>query len=402
MSKFSYKTITKDQKIKEGVISAFFKFNAKKVLTRDGSMIISISSPKPFFLQMDLPFMGGFSRSEKIYFFRNLAMMVDSGISIIEALDVLSEQVKSQKAKKAILQIAEDIRNGRSLSDAMRKFPNYFPEYIIESVNMGNMAGRLSGTLDRIATDLEKDDELNKKVIGAIAYPLVVIVVMAIVVVTLMFYILPGISQLFIDLNAPLPLPTKILLNSGNFIRSNPFLVPGIILIIFAFFFFGLKFKKTRYLIHYLTIKLPIFGGLVKDYNLVLFFRSLESLFKSGVPIVAAVEIAKNTTKSEVYKKALEPVKPALLHGISLADSLTPFLNLFSKQTQKIIMVGEKAGKIEEAFSRISDYYERSVDYKTRMLTVLIEPVLMIVLGVVVGGLALSIFVPIYNLVNVL
>lgn len=344
--------------------------------------------------------MSGFPLGEKIYFFRNLAMMVDSGISMVEGLEIISDQVKSGRVKKAILKIGEDVRNGQRLSGAMRKFPKYFPQYIVENVNMGDLSGSLSETLNRISSDLEKDDELRKKVTGAIAYPSVIVMVMIIVLVALIFFILPGISQVFADFEAPVPWPTKILLDTGEFIRANPLLIPGILLALFLFITLSLKFKKTRYILHYIMLKVPIFGELIKDYNSVLFFRSLESLFKSGIPIVTTVEIAKETTNNEVYKKALEHVKPALLHGVSLSDALAPFLSLFSKQTRKIIMVGERSGKMEESFGRISDYYLRSVDYKTRMLTVLIEPILMLILGVAIGVLALSIFLPIYTLVN--
>ena len=400
MPDFQYKVLTKNQQIKEGTISALFKFNAKRELTRDGSILIQIFNPATSIFEKSVPFLGGFSLGEKIYFFRNLSMMIDSGVSAIESLEIVSDQVKDGKVKKTILKIGEDVRNGKRLSEAMRKFPKYFPEYIVENVNMGDQAGRLSETLNRISADLEKDDELRKKVFGAIAYPLVVVGVMVIVVIALMFFILPGISQLFIDLDAPVPLPTKILLDFADFIRATPFLIPAILLGFILLITIGLKFKRTRYILHYILLKVPVFGELMKDYNLVLFFRSLEALFKSGIPIVATVEIARNTTNNEVYKKALEKVEPALLHGVSFSDTIAPFPHLFSKQTRKIIMVGERAGKMEESFSRISDYYLRSVDYKTRMLTVLIEPFLMLALGIVVGLLALSIFLPIYNLVN--
>jgi len=400
MPDFQYKILTKDRKIKEGTISALFKFNARRALSRDGSIVIQIFDPATPIFEKNIPFLGGFSLGEKIYFFRNLAMMIDSGVSMVESLEIISDQVKDGKVKKSILKIGEDVRNGKKLSDAMRKFPKYFPQYIIENVNMGDMAGRLNETLNRISADLEKDDELRKKVAGAVAYPLVIVGVMFIVMIALMFFILPGISQLFIDLEAPIPLPTKILLDSADFLRTNPLLVPGVLLGFILLITIGLKFRKTRYILHYIMLKLPVFGELIKDYNLVLFFRSLESLFKSGIPIVATVEIARNTTNNEVYKKALEGVKPALLHGVSFSDTIAPFPKLFSKQTRKIIMVGEKSGKMEESFSRISDYYLRAVDYKTRMLTVLIEPFLMLALGIVVGLLALSIFLPIYNLVG--
>ena len=155
-------------------------------------------------------------------------------------------------------------------------------------------------------------------------------------------------------------------------------------------------------MIHYLILRIPLFGPLIKEYNLILFFRSLELLFSSGISFVYAVEIAKKTTTNDVYKKTLESIRPLLLHGVPLTAAIAPFTFLFSKQTQKIIWIGEKTGKLEESLNRLTGYYERSVDYKTRMLTILIEPILMIIIGIVVGGLALSIFMPIYGLIKVI
>lgn len=400
MPNFHYKTITKDHKIKDGVISSPFKFSARKSLTRDGSDILLLSKEQSPIWQADMPFFSGFSLNEKIYFFRNLAMMAESGISIVESLEIISEQVKTKKVKKAILKIAEDVRNGQKLSDAMRKFPKYFPEYIIENVNMGIISGRLNETMDRISNDFEKDDELKKKVQGAIAYPAIIVVVMLVVITIFIFYVLPGIAELFLDMEVPIPLPTRMLLGIGDFLKTKPFVMPGILLFMLVFTALGMKFKKTRYFFHYAMLKIPIFGDLIKNYNLVLFFRSLESLSKSGVPIVSTVEIAAKTTNNEVYKKALARVKPLLLQGVSLSDALSPFTFLFSKQTRKIIMVGERSGKMEYSFYRISEYYLKVVDHKTRMLTVMIEPILMLLLGAIVAALALSLFLPLYGLMS--
>ena len=400
MPNFHYKIVTKDNQVKDGFVSSVSGLKAKRDLTRDGSSLLLFSKEKSSDLQIDLPFFSGFSLGEKIYFFRNLATMIDSGISIIESLEIISEQVKSKSVKKAILKMAEDVRNGRKLSDAMKKFPKYFPLYIIENVNMGIVAGRLNETLDRISNDLEKDDELRKKVMGALAYPMIIVLVMIVVLIIFMFYVLPGLVQIFADIEAPLPLPTRILLFARTFIETNPFLIPAILLIKVLLLVLGMKFKKTRYFLHYLMLKIPIFGELIKDYNLVLFFRSLESLSKSGVQIVSTVEIAKETTNNEVYKRALDKVKPLLLQGIPLSEALSPFNFLFSKQTRKIIMVGERSGKMDDSFCRVSSYYIRTVDHRTKMLTVLIEPILMLILGGLVAILALSLFLPLYSMIH--
>lgn len=402
MPKFTYKILNKENKIEEGSVSSFLKRSAEKKLTRDGSMIIFISRESSAFLKKDVPFLpSGFSSVERVNFFRNFATMGSVGLSMVEILETLSQQVKSNQVKKAIWKMAKDVQNGQKLSETMSKFPKYFPQYIVETVNTGHIAGRLNETFERIATDLEKDYEIAKKIQASLAYPIIVVLTMAIVLFALVLYVLPEIASLYQDLNKPLPQPTKGLVAVGSFASHYPFYIVGAIIIIIFLFFLLSKIKRVRYLIHALQIKIPIFGELIKEYNLVSFFRSLESLFASGISLVQAVEVAKKTTKNEVYKKTLDGLSPILLRGVSFSDAITPFPGLFSIQTRKILRVGEQTGKLGEILVRITKYFERSIDYKTRVMASLIEPIIMVVVGVVVGGIALSIFLPIYQLINI-
>ena len=382
----------------------FHKSANKKEKAKDKPKKISVSPKKPNFLREILSFsiFGGFSQTERINFFRNLSAMLSSGISVVDSLEILIDQVKNKKVKRAIQAMADDTKNGQKLANAMAKFPKYFAEPLVETVNMGDIAGKLTETLDQIANDLEKDEELKKKVQGALAYPIIITCVMIIVAAAFGFFILPTIGEMFGEINAPLPLPTRIILATSLFLKTYPFILLGTMIGIIIFFFLMFRIKKGRYIMHYLMLRIPIFGDLIKQYNLILFFRSLESLFSSGVSLVYAVDVAKKTVTNDVYKKVLESIYPVLLHGTPFTTAIEPFTFFFSRQTQKIIWVGEKTGKVEEALNRITAYYERSVDYKTRMLTVLIEPILMIIIGIVVGGLALSIFMPLYGLVRVI
>lgn len=404
MSKFIYKTADTQGNIREETISALTKKRAERKIKKDGIKILSIyrDNSNSISTKINFVFSGGFTKGEYINFFRNLSAMISSGISIVEALEILSDQVKSGRVKKSILAVANETRNGQSLAKALSKHKKYFSESIIETINTGDVSGKLAEVLNRISKDLEKDDEIRKKVIGAIAYPVVLIIVMIFVLIAFAFYILPGIREVFNELNAPIPLPTKIILAGGDLIKNYPFILLGIIFGIIFLFSIFLKIRQTRYLIHYLTLRLPLFGELFKEYNLILLFRSLETLYASGMSLAHSVEIAKKTTTNDVYKKTLENIQPILLHGVSLSLAILPFQFLFSKQTQKIIWVGEKTGRVGESLDRIVNYYEHSVDYRTRMLTVLIEPILMVFVGIIVGGLALSIFLPIYGMIKIL
>jgi len=401
MAKFSYKLVTKNGQIKTGSISALTKKGAKKALSKDSSIVIFISPKDRAFWQKEIPFLwSGFSSTEKINFFRNVSMMNSSGLSIVEALTISSEEIKSNKVKKAIKVMADNTMNGQKLSKTMEQFPKYFSQDIIETVNMGEVSGELSQTLDRIATDLEKNAEIKRRIVSASMYPLIIISAMVVVVTILLFYVLPEIGKVYQELDVTLPLSTKILLTIGSFLTLHLYTLLLIIGCIMVLSFFLLKIKKIHYTLHYLMLRIPIFGNLIKEYNLLLFFRSIVSLIKSGVSLVDSVDIAKKTIKNDVYEKVFENVQPILLRGVPLSDILISFPFLFTTQTRKIIEVGEKTGKLNDSFGRIINYYENSVEYKTKMMTTLIEPVLMLILGIVVGGLAISVFLPIYNLVD--
>ena len=405
MANYSYKLVTEDGLLKNGSIFAYTKRGAEKKLSKGGSIVIFISNTNTslFFWRkrIDLPW-SFFSEMEKINFFRNLSMMISSGLSIIEALTVSAGEIKSNKTKKVMNTMIGEMKNGERFSKAMARFPNYFSQFIIKTVNVGEISGTLSEVLDRIAVDLEKNKEIKRKIINALLYPAIIIFAMSAVVIILMVCILPEIGKIYQSLNTPTPLPTKILLYSGDFLRFNFHILLLTLAIFIIFGFFSLKIKKIHYAFDYLMLKIPVLGDLIKEYNLVLFFRSVESLIKSGVSIVSSVNIASKTIKNDVYKKAFNTVHPILLRGVPLSHVLTRFPSLFSAQTQKIIEVGERTGNINSSFARITNYYENTFDYKVKMMTTVIEPLLMLMLGVIVGIMAISVFLPIYQLVNII
>lgn len=398
MATFTYKLVTKENKLSGGVISAFSKARAKETLSKNGSTIIFIAHDKtssPFYKELSVSF--GFKKIEKIFFFRNLATMISAGLSLATALEILVEQMKNKGVKKAIMAMSGEVKNGKKLSESMKKHPKYFSDYLVESIAVGEITGKLSDTMDRISTDLERDYELSKKVQGALAYPVIVIVVMVAVIIAVSTMILPQIAKLFEELNAPLPLITKVLLNTTVFMKSHPYFISLSLFGIITLFYFIYKSRRGRYAVHRAFLKLPIFGELIKEFNLARFFRALESLMMSGVSLVRSVDIAKKTLKNDVFKKTLETIHPVLLHGSPLSEVLKPFPHLFPMQTRRIVEVGEKTGKLEEVFLRINAHYERAVQHKTHVMASLIEPFLIVAIAVVVGGLAVSVFMPIYQ-----
>lgn len=387
----------------EGALVSSSRQSATRTLAVEGATVLWVRDDGTAWWKKELALPAlGFSKPEQIHFFRNLSTMLGAGLSIAEALRVLEEQTRGTGVKKAIHAMADDIKNGKKLSDAMRKHPRYFSEFLFETVNVGEVTGKLTDVLERISVELEHDYELTRRVRGAMAYPVVVIVVMIAVIVGLTAFILPKIADLFSELNAELPLPTKVLLGTSDFVEQHPFIITGVFAAFGTIMYLLWRARESRYYIHYAFLKAPIFGELAREFNLARFFRALESLFVSGVSLVRSVDIAKKTLKNDVYRRALDGAHPILMHGSPLTEALHLHPFLFPLQTRRIVEVGERTGKLEDVFARISAYYERALKYKTQMLASLIEPLLILMIGFVVGGLALSVFLPIYQLSSAL
>lgn len=396
MPSYNYKLISPDKEIKEGTIVAFSKFHAKRKLNGNGSAIVFLVRGE----RSPLIFQGKFSAAERILFFRNLATMLQVDMPLASAMAVLEEQASGKKLKAVMHSILSDIQGGKRLSAAMKKFPAHFPEVITETVAVGELSGKLDATLGRISADLERNYDLAKRVKAAMIYPIIILTAMLLVVSGLIIFVLPRIVKLFEDLHAAIPLPTRILLGFGQFLTAYYLWILGAMAAVYVTLRFSRKNKNVRYFIHSLFLRIPFFGKMIREYNLANFFRSLGSLYGTGISLVQAVEISKNTLSSEVYRRALGGAKEILVRGLPLSDALKPHRNLFTLQTERIIGVGEKSGKLEEVFERVTDYYERALVHKLTILPSVIEPVLILLLGGGVALIALSVFIPIYSALN--
>ncbi len=343
-----------------------------------------------------------FPIQEKIVFFRNLAVMVHAGVSVLYALECLRQQVTVSVVNDALGQITDDIKNGQRLSVAFARHPKLFPSLIFETIRVGESAGELSKALERIAANLEYSYELRRRVIGALTYPFIVVLVLVAVMVGLVWFVFPKLSQLYRDLHAPLPLFTRMLMSTGQFFRESAlYIISGVVLIVLIMAWAYRK-ETFRHYLHKALLKVPIFGQLVADLNAAQFFRHLETLLGSGLPLVQGVHIANRTVRNTVYKKAIDDINNILLSGTPFSVAIKKYPALFSSQLQLIIEVGERSGKLTSSAAYITAYYERSIAYKTQMLSSLLEPVLMIIIGIVIGCLALAVFLPIYQISNVI
>jgi type II secretory pathway component PulF len=341
--------------------------------------------------------LGGVSRTQKALFAKHLAVMLQSGLTISEALDIVEDSAKG-KFKKILQGVSRAVKSGRPFSKALARYSKVFSGLFINATYAGESAGTLTENLENVAEQLRKENTLISKVKGAMLYPIVILVATFILGMVLSFVVLPKITPLFEGLRMDLPITTKALIWFSHFVQDyGVYLFFGIIAVVF-FMAWLLRQKFTQPVTHWVVLNLPILKRITRNTNLARFSRILGTLLKSGVNIDEALEITKSSINNYYYKQALDKVSKSVGRGTKLSANLNQFDNLFPKLATRMIQVGEESGKFEETLFYLASFYEAEVDNATKSLSTAIEPILLAIIGLVVGFLALSIITPIYNI----
>jgi len=400
--KFSYIAFDNKGKPKKGVTEAASLKEATKLLIDQGWYIKKISPKgkiKSGFQEFSF---GRVSLVEKVLFVKHLLTMTKSGINLNEALEVISEQTSSKKFSKVISEILKTIRTGQSLAGAMRKFPKVFDPLTINMIRVGEESGTLEQNLDYLSGELEDRLELKRKIKAAAFYPAIVLMATLGLGLILSYFVLPKITKLFETLSFDLPLTTRMLLWFSQLMDKHGLIViAGVIgTLIGIKIIIGLKPVKPLW--HKLIIHMPIIGNIIVNYNLALFNRTLSILLKSGLTIDKSMVIVVQTTSNLVYKKKARLALPQIQKGKRLSDILSNFNSkrgkeLFPLLVTKMIGVGERSGRLDESLDYLSEYFEKEVDNTTKNLTTVLEPILLVFVGLIVGFVAVSVISPIYQ-----
>ena len=351
---------------------------------------------KKSILRKDFNFFSRVGLKEKAVFTKNLAIMLKSGLAVTESLDILADQA-SGKFKAAIEKIEKSIMAGNSLAASMERHSKFFSDFYINTIKAGETSGNLEKNLMNIAGRLSKQKELNDKIKSAMFYPLIVLILSFVMGLTMAFVVLPKITPIFIGLKIDLPLTTRALIWFSEFIKNNTPVVLTGIGIFLTFFTWLFKQKFFKPILHYLFLHLPIVNKLSRYKNLSQFSGNLEALLKSGLSIDEALRITANTVENFYYKRKIKKVAEKISQGGKLSDNLANYEKYFPKLTTSLIRVGEKSGNLEEELNNLSQIYEDEVNNAVKLIATAVEPILLIIIGVIVGGLALSIITPIYK-----
>jgi len=334
---------------------------------------------------------------EKLLFTKHLGTMVKSGIPIAEALDVLRTQTKSTPFRKVLSGILASVENGQTLSKSFGKYPKVFNEFYLSLIEIGEESGTLESNLEFLAEQLAKDYALRKKVLGALLYPALVVSAAVIMGGFISIFILPKLVDFFSAFDVELPMTTKILLFVSIAMRDYGVFIAAGLVVLTVMAFFALKIKKVKSIWHSLVLRLPLFGEMLAYGQLARFSRNFGVLLKSGVPIARALEVVSGTLSNLKFKNDLKETAKSHVKGKSIGVSLAKYKE-YPPIVNKMISVGEKTGKLDETLLYLGDFYEDEIDSLSKNLTTILEPILLITIGLVVGFIALAIITPIYEL----
>lgn len=400
---FAYQAKTKDGEILKSVLNATDRFSLARDLRSRGLIPMSITEKGGNFANSLSVFTGLFSKvsvNEQIILTKNLSGMLKAGLSLFRALSVLKKQTKNSSFSKILNSLANDINSGESLSSGLSKFPDIFSKLFVSMTRAGEESGNLSGALSDIGANLEKSHSLTKKIHGALIYPGVILSAMVVIGVLMFAFVVPTLASTFKELGVVLPLSTRILIFLGNFFSNNLILTFVSVLGIAFSFYSLLRAKFMAKYIDYLIIKLPVIGNLARELNTARTARTMFSLLSSGVSITRAVEITEDVVQNIYYKKVLNETKIAIERGAPFSKTFEENNDLYPVMMAEMTQVGEETGKLSEMLLQIAQFYEEEIENKTKNLSTIIEPVLMIIIGAGVGFFAISMISPLYSILD--
>jgi type IV pilus assembly protein PilC len=340
----------------------------------------------------------GIRISQKIFFVQQLRVMVHSGISLSVALKTLAEQAPSKNFKKMLINIQQEVEQGNMLSKGLSRYQRAFGELFINMIKVGEASGKLEEVLNQLFIQMKKDHEIIAKVRGAMIYPAIVISMMVIIGILMMIYVIPNLTGIFRELNVELPLATRILIAVSDFTVANGiFLIIGVVAFIILFWV-AIRTRQGKLYFHATLLHLPIAGKIIKKINLARFCRTMSSLLKTDIPIVQSFEITAKILGNQLYRNALMTAKDKIQKGVSIKESLTPYAKFFPPVVLQMISVGEETGSLDQILEESAIFYEEEVAQTMDNLPTIMEPALVVILGIAVGGMAVAVISPLYSL----
>jgi type IV pilus assembly protein PilC len=339
------------------------------------------------------------ARKDLMHFSRQLAVFIKAGIPILDALQVIQEEMASKGLQEVLDDIVVQLKGGATFATAAAAHPHAFPPFYLGILQSAEMTGRLDTVLDQLSDYIDRDLEARSKVKSAMTYPLIIMAMSVVVVVILVGFVLPRFEVFFDGLGAELPLPTRMLLGLSSFITGNWYFIVGGLALALAGVLLGLRTAKGKRLRDQLLLKVPVLGDVMHHVVLERFCRILSSMMTAGVPLPEALKVTSEASSNAVYREGIDTAREAMMRGEGLAQPLAD-TGLFPASARQMFKVGESTGTLDDQLSTAATFFERELDYKIKRLTSLFEPAILVVVGLVVGFVAIALVSAMYGIFN--
>jgi type IV pilus assembly protein PilC len=385
--------------MKKGETEAINEAAVRTQLRRQGLKPTRVKEKPKDLLEM-IPLKGRVKSKDVVIFSRQFSTMISAGLPLIQCLDILATQEQNKTFSRVIRTIKEDIEGGSTLSDALRKHPKVFDDLFINMISAGEAGGILDTILNRLAVYLEKSMKLKRKVKGAMTYPAVVLGMSVAIITLLLVKVVPVFQSIFAGMGRELPFVTQTLINLSSFVTENSLYILGAIVIMIVALVRFYRTDNGRYLFDRMILKPPVIGSLMRRVAIAKFTRTLSTLISSGVPILDGLEIVSRTSGNKIVEKALMETRKNISEGKTIAEPLAA-TTVFPPMVVQMIAVGEATGSLDSMLTKIADFYDDEVEVAVAAMTSMLEPLLMVFLGGVVGGMIVAMYLPIFQIGNV-
>jgi type IV pilus assembly protein PilC len=405
MPKFKYKIQDSNGKTEESVVEAKDRFDVYKQVRKKGRTVVSVTevggkASLSRFMNMEYlnALIGRVKIAEVIMLTRNMAAMIQAGLVLSRALEVMEKQTKNAKLKVILQDINKDIKRGDTFASSLQKYPKVFSPLFVAMVRAGEESGSLADSLTVVGEQMDKSYLLKKKVKGAMMYPTIVLIAMVIIGALMMIYVVPTLTATFADLGGDLPTTTKMIIAISDFLVANTISALVGVIVVVGGFVYGFRTKQGKRAFEWTILHVPIIKTLVKEYNAAQTARTFSSLLSSGVDIVGALGITRDVVQNSYFKDVLSKVEKEIQKGSPISKVFVQNEDIYPVLFSEMIAVGEETGKLSTMLNDIAVFYEREVQQKTKDMSTIIEPFLMLVIGAAVGFFAVSMITPIYSL----
>ncbi len=397
MPAYKWVAVTKKGKTIRGELDAVNEKMAQLQLNRR-NLTVKKLKPKPKDLFENVSFLQpAVKKKDLVIFTRQFSTMIDAGLPLVKGLTILAEQSSNITFKRALKEITRDVEGGASLGEAMGKHPKIFDRLFVNLISAGEVGGILDTILQRLAGQIEKAEKLKARIKGAMTYPIIVIAIAVVVISVILIVVIPVFEEMFSGSGAALPMPTQIVVGLSRFLKGNILYIVGALIIIGFSFRQYRKSKIGRRQTDAISLKLPIFGMLLKKVAVARFTRTLGTMISSGVPILDALEVVASISGNVILEEVILDVRSSIAEGQTIAEPLSES-EIFPGMVVQMISVGEETGALDTMLEKIADFYDEEVDVAVEALTTMLEPLLMVFLGGSIGGMVIAMYLPIFKM----